>query len=65
MPCLNCENRKMGCHSSCKKYAEFKRNIDEKKKLVRSQKEEQNIFINYVFEAKERCKRKSGRNKSC
>ena len=61
MPCLNCENRKLGCHSSCEKYAEFKRNIDENKKLIRSQKEEQNLFINYFFEAKERCKRKSGK----
>lgn len=24
-PCMNCEKRKVGCHSKCKEYAEYDR----------------------------------------
>lgn len=28
-PCYGCEDRELGCHSSCEKYAEFKIKLDE------------------------------------
>lgn len=27
-PCLNCENRFLGCHSSCNNYQSFRKQLD-------------------------------------
>lgn len=35
-PCMNCENRKMGCHSTCDKYKEFKITIETEKAKIRN-----------------------------
>ena len=32
VPCRNCEDRKLGCHSSCEKYKAFKDRIESKNK---------------------------------
>ena len=61
MSCLNCEKRHVGCHSSCEEYAEFKRNSLEQKEIKRKQKELQNIVYNYVFESRDRQKRRNGK----
>ena len=61
MSCLNCEKRHVGCHSSCEEYAEFKRNSSEQKEIKRKQKEIQNIVYNYVFESRDRQKRRNGK----
>lgn len=31
-PCKDCKERHLGCHTGCKKYAEFKAKIEENKK---------------------------------
>jgi hypothetical protein len=31
-PCLNCENRKVGCHSTCEEYIKF----DKERKEIRA-----------------------------
>ena len=31
-PCRNCEERKLGCHSGCKRYLEFKKEVEEIRK---------------------------------
>lgn len=28
-PCLNCEERYVGCHSKCKKYQQYRKELDE------------------------------------
>ena len=61
MPCFNCEKRHVGCHSSCEEYAEFKRNFSDQKEISRNQKELQNIVKGYVFESRERQRRRSGK----
>ena len=61
MPCLNCEKRHVGCHSSCEEYAEFKRNFSEKKEISRKQKEHQNIVNDYVFDSRDRQRRRNGK----
>ena len=38
-PCKNCEDRCVGCHSSCQRYITFKHEIDEKNKEIREKKE--------------------------
>lgn len=61
MSCLNCEKRHVGCHSLCKEYAEFKKNFSEQKEIKRKQKERQNIVYDYVFESRDRQKRRNGK----
>lgn len=61
MSCLNCERRHVGCHSSCEEYAEFKRNFSEQKEIKRKQKERQNIVYDYVFESRDRQRRRNGK----
>lgn len=61
MSCLNCEKRHAGCHSSCDEYAEFKRNVLEQKEISRKQKERQNIVYDYVFESRDRQRRRNGK----
>ena len=61
MSCLNCEKRRVGCHSSCEEYAEFKRNFIEQKEIKRKQKERQNIVYDYVFESRDRQRRRNGK----
>lgn len=34
-PCLNCEDRKLYCHSTCEKYTEMKKQIKEVNKKYR------------------------------
>ena len=61
MPCFNCEKRHVGWHSSCEEYAEFKRNFSEKKEINRKQKERQNIVNDYVFDSRDRQRRRNGK----
>ena len=61
MSCLNCEKRHVGCHSSCEEYAEFKKNFMEQKEVKRKQKERQNIVYEYVFESRDRQRRRNGK----
>lgn len=61
MSCLNCEKRRVGCHSSCEEYAEFKRHFSEQKEIKRKQKELQNIVVNYIFESREKQRRRNGK----
>lgn len=32
-PCLNCEDRVVGCHSSCPLYLDFKKAVEEKRQI--------------------------------
>lgn len=43
-PCLNCNSRTLGCHSTCKKYLEAKQlQTAEQAKLQKDQAEERQI----------------------
>jgi hypothetical protein len=35
--CADCKERKIGCHSKCSRYAEFKKKIDAKNKVMKSE----------------------------
>ena len=61
MPCRNGERRHVGWHSSCEEYEEFKRNFSEQKEIERKQEERQNIVVNYIFESRERQRRRNGK----
>ena len=61
MSCLNCEKRHVGCHSPCEEYAKYKKNSTEQKEISRKQKERQNIVYDYVFESRDRQRRRNGK----
>ena len=35
IPCKDCENRKVGCHGNCQKYAAYQRENEKKKQARR------------------------------
>lgn len=43
--CLNCKERYVGCHSTCEKYLNEKAAHDEEVKLIRQQRELEDMFI--------------------
>ena len=45
-PCLNCENRQINCHSSCKQYKQFRHKLDMyNKELNRPRKFEDDYYL--------------------
>ena len=36
--CRNCQERQVGCHANCERYSEFRRAIDEDKRLKEAAK---------------------------
>lgn len=59
-PCLNCENRKLGCHSSCEKYIKF----DTERKKIREIRLKENELRDFNRErwdaAQKRIRKKKG-----
>lgn len=39
-PCLECEERIIGCHAACEKYEQYRSELEEWKKTVRAKKQE-------------------------
>ena len=46
VPCKDCKDREIGCHSKCKKYLDFKKDL---KKTKAKEKYEKKIFIYIMF----------------
>ena len=38
-PCLNCTDRKVGCHSTCEKYKSYREYKDEENKKIKQSKQ--------------------------
>ncbi len=53
-PCLNCPDRKVGCHSECTKYLKFQQH----KALLREQKSKEEILLGYQRSLKYRLERR-------
>lgn len=65
-PCLGCQNRAVGCHSSCPKYAAFARWIRDKHKSEQEARErcwQASGKVNFdpAFERRKKGKRKRGK----
>ena len=37
-PCKDCKERQIGCHSYCRKYIEFRMNLEERNARIREEK---------------------------
>lgn len=58
-PCKDCENRKMGCHSTCKDYKEYKTLIEtEKAKIYKVYETERKLEDSNIRKREKTIKRK-------
>ena len=46
-PCLNCENRQPNCHSSCKRYKQFRHKVDMYNKELNKQRQFEKDYYLY------------------
>nr|DAG77279.1 MAG TPA: hypothetical protein [Caudoviricetes sp.] len=53
-PCLNCPNRKIGCHSRCTEYLKFQQH----QVLLREQRLQEGILLGYQRSLKCRLKKR-------
>ena len=44
-PCLDCNDRKVGCHGKCDDYKGFRSGLDNTNKIIRETKERSYIYI--------------------
>jgi hypothetical protein len=56
-PCKDCPNRQIGCHSTCEKYSEFRKERDALNEKIHKQKEaEYAEYCRYMQALKEKQK---------
>lgn len=53
-PCKECQERFVGCHSTCEKYAQMRREIDELNAKKKKYESERSAYITYCEGVKER-----------
>ena len=58
-PCLDCPDRKVGCHGGCPKYAEYKIEVDESRTKVNEAIRKEVGIARYVKESVTKIKKKS------
>ena len=56
--CRFCKDRYPGCHSSCKSYIDFRKELDTYNENLRDLKDKQRVEADYKIEAKKRMKRR-------
>ena len=44
VPCKDCPERQLGCHSSCSKYLRYRKEVDKENK-IRREKEQMNRLV--------------------
>lgn len=59
-PCLNCPDRKVGCHNDCSKYNNFKSGRDELRAKIRAEKDRADNIQTYVVNSIIARKRRTG-----
>lgn len=45
-PCFECKDRKVGCHSKCKRYKEYKELLEEDRKKIEESQNKEMIAYN-------------------
>jgi hypothetical protein len=55
-PCKNCPNRKVGCHSTCQKYLDFRKEVDKINKIKFAEKEQRRLIAEHNFALSKRTK---------
>lgn len=47
-PCLSCKSRYLGCHSACKYYLAYKKELDEFNSRRRKHHDDEDIYLAYM-----------------
>ena len=55
-PCLNCQNRKIGCHDICEKYQIYRREQDDFNLFYNAEKNFERVMDHKDFIRRRRCK---------
>lgn len=59
-PCMNCEDRQLGCHSICQKYKDWKENLEKMKRGENTKKEFNNVYYPHHFkQINKACKKRN------
>lgn len=61
MSCFNCQERHVGCHSTCERYAAWLQEKKEAKSNETVSIAEESAMVNYIQRSKDRYKRRVGR----
>lgn len=62
-PCLNCERRQVGCHSTCEDYLQYKAAVAEAKEKINQQKNREAIIREFDITSAKKQIRKKGTEK--
>ncbi|MBO5389409.1 MAG: hypothetical protein J6A59_15000 [Lachnospiraceae bacterium] len=49
-PCKDCGDREVGCHSTCKKYIDFKKENEKQKELINKEKQKVQNHMGFVIQ---------------
>ena len=61
MSCFNCQERHVGCHSTCERYAAWKAEDARRKHGEKEAQKEKAECMGYRTESKQRYKRRTGK----
>lgn len=56
-PCFGCEQRELGCHSTCERYGEFRKALDEYNAIIAEYNAREKMVVDYQVKRTERIKR--------
>ena len=62
-PCKDCENRHFGCHSECKTYLDYAKQVEDSRKEIHRMKVKEMMIYNSTVEGGKRMKNKRATNK--
>lgn len=55
-PCKGCEDRFIGCHTECSRFAAYREKVDQEKAAILKEKEKEADLLGYYAERKARTK---------
>lgn len=63
VPCKDCLDRELGCHSKCLKYQEWKNQHDAEQQMIRQKAKAENVFAEYQINELRKLRKGIGRKR--
>lgn len=57
-PCLNCPDRKVGCKIDCDRYADFRKQLDERKQAMDKERNKNKLINDFKVDTIRKSKKK-------
>lgn len=57
-PCLNCPDRAVGCKTNCERYAAFRAQVDERRRIIDDAKDKARVVNEFKTDSIRKTKRK-------